>query len=356
MPGRKEPISDDFTMTLDRYGRAVNQADAFADRLEDTTCITAAAFPELEKEANGILAALTKTEAAVGKSYRSVVLNLKPDPVLSKQSIFWDHDEDRDDDIRDGIALQLYRLKHNPCSPDQVFSHAAAPTPVPKQTAYLGGGHFGIELTKNSGRVRSTETPVGSDDPSFQAIDSGDPLGVGIVAGYNLRPWNNSIVVGPFGSFDYLKQTINHNFAGGQFLGTTTNWFANLGVKAGAVTAPGIYVYGLAGVAWLNHDLNVNFATAASSNVTTPGFTSGIGAEYQPQTWQLSGHPVSLFAQYQHTWWDKANFTRPASSPSFNYAFRREDDTVKLGVNFYFGANPAPQASPAYPVKAPVLK
>jgi len=43
----------------------------------------------------------------------------------------------------------------------------------------------------------------------------------------------------------------------------------------------------------------------------------------------------------------------PASSPAFNYAFRREDDTIKPGVNFYFG--PAP-AAPAYPVKAPMLK
>jgi hypothetical protein len=35
----------------------------------------------------------------------------------------------------------------------------------------------------------------------------------------------------------------------------------------------------------------------------------------------------------------------PTSSPFFNYAFRREDDTIKLGMNFYFGSSP-------YPVKA----
>ena len=69
----------------------------------------------------------------------------------------------------------------------------------------------------------------------------------------------------------------------------------------------------------------------------------------------LARNPVSLFAQYQHTWWDNANFNRPTSSPAFNYAFRREDDTIKLGVNFYFGAAPAP-ASRAYPVKALPLR
>ena len=49
-----------------------------------------------------------------------------------------------------------------------------------------------------------------------------------------------------------------------------------------------------------------------------------------------------------NTWWSNANFNTPASSLPFNNAFRREDGTIKLGVNFYFGAVPAP-ASPAFP-------
>ena len=106
-----------------------------------------------------------------------------------------------------------------------------------------------------------------------------------------------------------------------------------------------------------NHDLNVNFATAAQSNTTTTGFTAGLGAEYQPAAWRISGHPVSLFAQYQRTWWSNADFNRPASSPAFNYAFQREDDRCKLGVNSYFGAAVLAQPStPAYPVKAPTMK
>jgi hypothetical protein len=228
--------------------------------------------------------------------------------------------------------------------------------PPKGQTMVPGsGGYLGLELAKNTGRVRSTESLAETDLVTNQFTDSGDPLGVGVVVGYNFKPWNNSVVIGPFASFDYLNQTINHTFAGGQFLGTTTHWFINAGVKAGVVTAPGFFLYGLAGAAWLNHDLNVNFATAAQSNVTTPGFTLGVGGEYQPPSWQLAGHPVSLFAQYQHTWWDNANFNQPASSPAFNYVFRREDDTIKLGVNFYFRAAPAP-VPPAYPVKALPLK
>jgi hypothetical protein len=199
----------------------------------------------------------------------------------------------------------------------------------------MSGGYIGGELAKNWGRVRSTERLATTDVITNQFTDSGDPLGVGIVAGYNFRPWNNNIVVGPFASFDWLNQTINHTFAGGQFLGTTTHWIATVGAKGGTVVTPGVYLYGLAGASWLNQSLNVNFATAASSNVTTPGFTLGLGGEYQPSSWRLFGNPVSVFLQYQHTWWSTANYNTPTSSPAFNYAFKREDDTIKLGVNIY---------------------
>jgi hypothetical protein len=225
----------------------------------------------------------------------------------------------------------------------------------PASCGLRGAMYFGGELAKNSGSVRSTETRDATGIITNQFVDSGDPLGAGVVVGAHFNPRNSNFVFGPFASFDYLNQTINHNFAGGQFLGTTTHWFINAGMKAGVIAAPGLYIYGLAGAAFLNHDLNVNFATAAQSNTTTPGFTAGVGGEYQPSSWHLAGHPVSVFAQYQHTWWSSANFNTPTSSPAFNYAFRREDDTVKLGVNFYFGAAPAP-AAPAYPVKAPMLK
>jgi hypothetical protein len=62
-----------------------------------------------------------------------------------------------------------------------------------------------------------------------------------------------------------------------------------------------------------------------------------------------------VFAQYQLAWWSNATFSTCTSSPAFNYVFRRADDTIKVGVNFYFGAAAAP-ASPAYPIKAPMLK
>jgi hypothetical protein len=165
----------------------------------------------------------------------------------------------------------------------------------------------------------------------------------------------NRIVIGPFASFDFLRQTINHTFPGGSFLGSTTHWFANAGVKAGFAATPGIYLYGLAGAAFLNHNLNVNFATPASSNVTTPGFTAGFGGEFHPHGWRIGGQAISLFTQYQHTWWDSAKFNQPSSSPGFNYAFKREDDTVKFGVLVHFNAPLSPEAH-GFPARPPALR
>lgn len=210
---------------------------------------------------------------------------------------------------------------------------------------YLIGLNRATQVTTERSRIT---------DNTKEFRTHGDPPGIGFAATYLFAPGTGALRVGPFASFDILRQTVNHDFAGGQFLGTTTHWFATAGLKAGAVVRPDLFIYGLTGASWLNENLNVNFATASSSNVTIPGVTLGLGAEYRPLSWQVGGHPVTLFAQYQHTWWSTANFDAPASSPGFNYAFRREDDTLKLGVNFYFAA--APPAAAAYPVKALVSK
>jgi hypothetical protein len=226
----------------------------------------------------------------------------------------------------------------------------------PSNSAWTGLSLSTYVIGLNRADQTSIETDRATDVQSIIHA-KGDPPGVGFAATYLFAPWNNALRVGPFASFDILRQTVNNNFAGGQFLGTTTHWFATTGLKAGAVVTSDLFIYGLTGASWLNEDLNVNFATAASRNVTVPGVTLGLGAEYQPMSWQIGGHPVTLFAQYQHTWWSTANFNAPASSPGFNYAFKREDDTVKFGVNFYFGAAPpAPPSSPTYPVKALVSK
>src|SRR5579863_131724 len=168
------------------------------------------------------------------------------------------------------------------------------PCPPPSTTGVRSDGQVGFylggELIKTWGRVKSTETSAATGAVTNQFSDSGDPLGGGIVGGYNFVPWTNW-VIGPFASFDWLRLTINHTFPGGTYLGTTTNWIANLGAKAGYMVAPGWQVYGLAGAAWLNESLNINFPAGFSTKTTTtPGFTLGLGTEYHPSTWQVAGH------------------------------------------------------------------
>jgi hypothetical protein len=247
--------------------------------------------------------------------------------------------------ISDGSATEQYFIwsgSHNTTSANNLISLAPPPerpnrtptgyvstvpaVPVSMTTEQVSwtGGYLGAQLSGSFGMLETNEFLAATDVRTNHFEDNGSGGGAGINAGYNWRPAGSNVVFGPFASFDYLNQAINHSFPGGTFLGTTPRWVANAGMKAGVATSPNVYLYGLVAAAFLNQDLNVSFATAASSNVTTPGVTVGAGGEFRSSSWQLAGHPISLFAQYQHTWWDTAHFDRPASSPAFNYGFRRE--------------------------------
>ncbi len=195
---------------------------------------------------------------------------------------------------------------------------------------YIGG-----EIIKNWGDVRTTETWNSTDQVTNQFDDSGDPFGAGIIAGYNFLQRNN-IIAGSLVSFDFMNQTINRNFGSSTYIGTTTHWIFNADMKGGFVTSPNIFIYGIAGIALLNQDLNINFGGPITSNNTTVfGFAFGIGGEYQPAFLQNFGRDISLSLQVQHTWWLNSNLNNPAASPGFNYTFYREDNTIKLGVNVY---------------------
>src|SRR5260221_635471 len=211
----------------------------------------------------------------------------------------------------------------------------ACPAGTRDSTNYAGAV-MSVWMLKTWGHTKDVESDAFTSVVTNIFNIDGDPIGGGVGAGYYFTPWGNNIVVGPFVAADWLKLSINQNFAGGQFLGTTSHWMVTTGVRAGVVTASNVLVYGLTGITWTNQDLNVHFATASTKNVTTPGFTLGGGAEFKPATWRLFGKPVSAFIQYQHTFSQTAHFNTPGSSPGFDYAFRRDDDTVRLGLNVYF--------------------
>jgi hypothetical protein len=257
-----------------------------------------------------------------------------------------------------GLSVNEYR--NYSIGNDQNHTHLGGQNLVlipcpPPQTAASTGLYLGGELVKNSGWVRSTERFATTDVVTNQFSDRADPIGGGFLIGYKFAPWANSIVVSPFASFDFVNAPVNHTFAGGSYLGTTANFMGTFGVKAGPQLGM-FWLYGIAGVSVLNETLNVNFIPVASSkSATVAGGTIGVGAAIQPSFLQGFGLPVSVFAEYQHTWWQDANFNTPAASLFFNYNFRRQDDVVKLGFTVSLGAPPSAPA-PSYPVKAPMLK
>jgi hypothetical protein len=203
--------------------------------------------------------------------------------------------------------------------------------------SYSESFYFLIQTLKNSGQLDLAERLAETGKQTFGATDRVDPLGFGIGFGYNFAPWNNNVMLGAFGTFDVLNQTINHDFAGGSFIGTRSRWIGTAGLKFGVTAARNWFFYGLGGVGLLNQDVTVNFGApfVTSKNTTVPGVTAGLGVEVRPRFLQRFGRPISLFAQYQHTWWADAHLDQPFASPLFNYG--RQDDTVKFGLNIYFG-------------------
>jgi hypothetical protein len=222
----------------------------------------------------------------------------------------------------------------------------------PPETASATGLYIGGELVKNWGWVRSTERLATTYVVTNQFSDRADPVGGGFLIGYKFAPWANNVIVSPFASFDFLNSPVNHTFPSGSYLGTTANFMGTGGVKIGPQLGSGAWLYGIAGVSVMNETLNINFIPVASSqSAWVAGGTVGVGGAFQPGFLQGFGHPVSVFAEYQHTWWQSANFNTPAASPLFNYNFARQDDVVKLGFTVSFGATSSPPA-PSYPVKA----
>lgn len=70
------------------------------------------------------------------------------------------------------------------------------------------------------------------------------------------------------------------------------------------------------------------------------GGTAGAGISFMPAPLQGLALPVSLFADYQHTWRQE----RENASPGAACAPFREDDAVKIGFSIAFGMDLPPDA------------
>lgn len=237
--------------------------------------------------------------------------------------------------VRSGNDLYLYPKSNDRDSTNSNLRYHRVPCPQP--VANPDGIYLGLELIKTLSNETKTETVAATGAFSSEYKDSADPLGVGIVAGYDFAIPNSRWTIGPYASIDWLRMSVNHTFANGAWFGSTSNWFANLGGKLGYKVLPGWMIYGVGGASWINESLNLSFPAGFSTKTTTtPGAFAGFGTEFRPG-WQVMGNPLALMVQYQHVWYDNATFNMPVpASPAFNYAFKREDDTVKFGVIMRF--------------------
>jgi hypothetical protein len=217
--------------------------------------------------------------------------------------------------------------------------------------ASISGLYIGGELVKNWGAVQTTERSAVTNTVTNIYSDRADPFGGGVLVGVKTAPLGGFWVISPFASFDFIRSPVNHNFPGGSYLGTTATFIGTGGIKTGPQFDNGVWLYGIAGGSVMNETLNVNFVpTLSALPVTVTGGTLGGGAAFQPIFLQGFARQVSVFLEYQHTWWWDAHFQTPAANPGSNYTFRRQDDIVKLGftVSLY-----APPSAPAMITKAP---
>jgi opacity protein-like surface antigen len=205
-------------------------------------------------------------------------------------------------------------------------------------TRQILGFYVGGELTGLVGDQRIDERISLSGLLTNRLEDSNTGFGGGMVVGYNWAIAYN-VYAGVFASFDGINQNIIRRFGGASFIGSSTNWMLDAGLKVGYAPSRNTSVYGLVAASWLNEDLEINFGgPVTSENRTLSGFTVGAGVEARPDALQNFGFPVSLYGQYQHSWYQDTHLRMPAASPAFNYRYERENDTFKFGVNLHIGS------------------
>jgi hypothetical protein len=235
---------------------------------------------------------------------------------------------------------------------DPKMTWRQVPCPEPAGSA---GWYLGPEASIALMFLFDREFPAGSNIPSFESSDRNAGGGGGVTVGVNMPVSGINMVAGAFASFDGMDATVEHKFANGSTLGSTGKFMAEAGAKVGPTFAGGTWVYAIVAGGALDESVHVNFLPVLSSTSTVVGGVgAGAGVSVQPTGLLAFGAPVSIFAEFQHFWWQDAHFNMPASSPAFNYTFRREDNLIKIGLTVPLGVSAAPTAvaAPDYPVKA----
>jgi hypothetical protein len=236
------------------------------------------------------------------------------------------------------------------------FSYGVGPIPPP--STYTGtpptgytpgyssvpytwtGFYIGGQGSFSSFDQRITERPAGTDMVSNRLVDTRGMGNVGINAGYDFGGLGvPGLTIGPTGSFNYVGQSNNHEFSGGFFLGTRTNWTADLGGRVGYWGPDRLMsIYAVGGLELVNYDLQSNFTgPVLAVNRTATGAFIGAGVEFTRPEWRMGNGQWTAFGQATYSWICGDTVHMPVFSPAFDYSTRSDQIRVSLGGNYRFG-------------------
>jgi outer membrane immunogenic protein len=219
-----------------------------------------------------------------------------------------------------------------------------APAPVFTWTGCYVGGHVGYGWSKprfadhNASSFLIDTSGFGR---SVQGKSNGGIFGGQIGCDYQ---FNGNFVIGISGSASgaSMTGTTFNPFNDGDFgpISAKTNWLADISGRIGYAFGDSLlYVKG--GVAWVNTDYNyLRFGDESTSfGGTTTGALAGVGFEhYILPNW-------TIFAEYNHYFFNSKTFTTGAENPGFLVDVKQDIDVVKVGVNWRFNNLSAPIAA-----------
>ena len=210
--------------------------------------------------------------------------------------------------------------------------------PTSIQLCSFTGPFVGAQFVGSSSRVGTSEFFATTGVRTNDFDDSGSGFGGGLNFGYNWQPWRNKVVVGAVFDANFLNDSVRRDFVGRSYIGSTVSFTASAQVRSGVLVMPNFLLYGQGGLSIANQQLKIDFGgPETNESKIVPGLTLGFGGEWMLPTPIIPlGKSTSLFADYQHTWWDTAKLIMPAASTPFNYAWRRNSDVIKLGARWHW--------------------
>lgn len=214
-------------------------------------------------------------------------------------------------------------------------------TPFNWSGVYIGGQGSGIFNQQNTVERWAMTNVVSNRLNDFQNMGS-----IGILGGYDFWYPGGGVTLGPFASWNWVGQSNNHDFASG-FIGTRTNWFADVGGKLAVPVSPYASIYARGGVEFKNYDFNIDFGGPKTSlNRTATGWMAGFGAEVTQQDWRFWDGQVMAFGEIEYARFDRETFRMPVSSPLFNYGICSDEFRFMAGIVWraYLSKDPRPRS------------